>query len=98
MVPAALLVPICGAMLGKDDTRLILSLIESLLKAKDPVGYAGAMELLDTFKDFSNKLPDEKGKINLELQSNPGAVEKLKQQMSENIRSRVNVKDKEGGQ
>lgn len=92
IAPALFLGPMLGAMLGKDDTRTILTLIESLLKAKDPVGYAHVMELVGVFKDFSSKPEDEKSKMSLELLSNPDAADKFRQQMIERIAARINSK------
>lgn len=81
IVPAIFLGPMLSVMLGKDDTRMVLSLIESLLKAKDPAGYAAVMKFVEAIRDISNKAPDEKKRMIEELQSNPAAAEEFRQQM-----------------
>lgn len=81
IVPAAFLGPMLGAMLGKDDTRIVLSLIESLLKAKDPVGYAHIMEFVDVFKEMSQKSPQEIKQQVADMQSNPAVAEEFKQKI-----------------
>lgn len=93
IVPAAMLGPMFGAMLGKDDTRTILNLIESLLKAKDPIGYAHVMEIAGVFNEFSKKDPEEQDKTGLELLSNQDASEKFRQKLIEKIAQRVKAAD-----
>lgn len=43
-------IPMAVMTLGKDDIRAILNITESLLKAKDPAGYAEFMEMLKDIK------------------------------------------------
>lgn len=94
LIPAAFLGPMLGAMLGKDDTRTILTLVESLLKAKDPVGYATIMEMVEVIKGELNKPQEEKGKTTLELLTTPDAADKFKQQLTEKIQARINSNNK----
>lgn len=82
---AVFLGPMLGAMLGKDDTRIVLSLIESLLKAKDPIGYAHVMKLVDVFSKFHDKSREEQEKQIAELQSNPEAGEKFQKEIMEHV-------------
>ena len=96
IIPAAMLVPMCGAMLGQDDTRTILNLVESLLKAKDPVGYAHVMELAGKFNKFTKLEPEERSKQSLELLSGEDAAEKFKQELVEKIKKRAKANDNQG--
>jgi transcriptional regulator with XRE-family HTH domain len=50
-----MLSPMIGAMLGQDDTRSVLNLIESLLKAKSPKQYEGLMEIVKVIKEEIKK-------------------------------------------
>lgn len=90
IVPAAILGPMLGAMLGKDDTRIVLSLIESLLKAKDPVGYAGVMEFVGVFNEINKKSPEEIKQHVAELQSNPAAADEFMQKITQRIMAATN--------
>ena len=85
IAPAVFLGPMFGAMLGKDDTRIVLSLIESLLKAKDPVGYAHVMEIVGVFSKFDEKTPEEQKRQIAELQSNPEAAEEFRKKIEQHI-------------
>lgn len=93
ILPAAMLVPMCGAMLGQDDTRTILNLVESLLKAKDPVGYAHVMEIAGAFNKFTKLEPEEQSKQSLELLSSDDAAEKFRQELVEKIKKRAKAND-----
>lgn len=92
ILPSAVIVPMIGSMLGKDDTRMILSLLESLLKAKDPEGYALIMELLSVFTDATNLPQEKRNKLIQSTVSDPNTpdfVKKYLSNMSENARDKL---------
>lgn len=94
VVLAAFLGPILGAALGKDDTRMVLNLIESLLKAKDPAGYTHVMEIVGVFSDFSEKTPAEQKKIAAQAQSNPAVAAEFRKQIEPHIMAVCKADDK----
>jgi transcriptional regulator with XRE-family HTH domain len=71
VMPVVFIAPMLGAMLGKDDTRLVLSLIESLLKAKSPEDYAAIMIIVGVFKEISDSHPEIKTELLNDLQTDP---------------------------
>lgn len=89
---ASMLVPMCFAILGKDDSRALLSIIESMLKAKDPEGYAMIMELTEVFDGFSQLAPEEKTKVTTDLKDNPAATEAFEKGLLERLKQAANPK------
>ena len=93
IVPIGIVAPMLGAMLGKDDTRMLLNLIESLLKAKSPEDYAAVMEIVCIFKENADKSPETKTEFLNNLQSDPEKLAEFQQQLSKRMREAMgNVK------
>lgn len=79
-VPAAMLTPMIGAILGQDDSRNVLNLVEALLKAKSPQDYAGIMEVMQVFSETLAKGKEE----GLKVVKSPEAFQlELQKRMSE---------------
>jgi len=81
IMPAAMVVPMIGAILGQDDTRAILNLAESLLKAKNPEDHAMITEMLNVFKEKISKPKEELS----ELTNNPELQEQFKKEMYDRL-------------
>ena len=78
LLPLMTMVSLLPAILGKDDTRIILVLVESLLKAKSPEGYADIMGVVRTMKSLSENptLKDPK-KMDELFEDYPESLNKL---------------------
>lgn len=70
--------PMLPAALGKDDTRLVLTMIESLLKAKDQEGFALIMDVINSMKSISESaaMKDPK-KMEALFEGYPEAIDRL---------------------
>jgi transcriptional regulator with XRE-family HTH domain len=53
IMPLQLMLMLVPAILGKDDTRAILVMIESLMKAKSPEGYTDLMGIVEMTRTIS---------------------------------------------
>lgn len=95
VMPVILIAPMLGAMLGKDDTRMLLSLIESLLKAKSPEDYASIMAIVGVFQEISNSHPEIKTDLLKDLQTDPVKLVEFQQNFMKRIQeARDNAKTK----
>lgn len=81
-MPALIVAPIVVAMLGKDDIRLILNLIETVLKAKSPEDYRMVMELVLVFKEIPQQ---ERSMLAKRLQSEPEAQRAFQQMLQQRL-------------
>lgn len=85
VMPVMILAPMLGAMLGKDDTRAVLTMIESLLKAKSPDGYASVLELVRATKELSNEAAIKDPEKVKQLFSNDAEAQQFMQIMTQKI-------------
>lgn len=85
IAPTLLIAPMLGSMLGKDDTRMLLNLIESLLKAKSPQDYAHVMEIVKIFKGFADASPGIVDGLMTDLQNDPAKLVEFQQQLMKRI-------------
>lgn len=86
VMPVIMIAPMLGAMLGRDDTRMLLSLIESLLKAKSPEDYASIMALVSVFKEIADKDPTIKTEFLKKIKSSPEAMFSFQQEVERRLR------------
>lgn len=82
ILPVTLIAPLLAAMLGKDDLRMILSLIETVLKAKSPEDYRMVIELVQVFKEIPQQ---ERGALVKRLQSEPEAQKAFQQKLQQRL-------------
>lgn len=95
VMPVIMIAPMLGAMLGKDDTRTLLNLIESLLKAKSPEDYASVMEIVKMFKEMTDKAPALRTEFVEKLTSDPEELQEFQKQFLQRIKTaRGNAKSK----
>jgi len=87
VMPVIMVAPMLGAMLGKDDTRTLLNLIESLLKAKSPEDYASVMEIVTVFKEMTDKAPEMRKDFVDKIMSNPETQKEFQDNFYQRIMS-----------
>lgn len=87
IAPTILIAPMLGAMLGKDDSRMLLNLIESLLRAKSPEDYASIMEIVRIFNEHADANPAIKTELMNNLQNDPEKLVEFQQKFMKRIQA-----------
>lgn len=82
IMPVMVVAPIIVEMLGKDDLRTLLTLIESMLKAKSYEDYRMVMEIVRVFKEIT---PSERIELAERLKSDPEAAQEFQQVLQKRL-------------
>ena len=90
VLPVVLIAPMLGAMLGREDTRTLLNLIESLLRAKSPQDYAAIMEIVRVFKEMTDQSPAMRAHFVDKLMSDPKSMQEFQDTFIKRLKGAIN--------